>query len=54
AVISAVVASVRHLETPYDRLLMSGVPRHEARRRIAAAVETVLHGWARPGQQSTG
>lgn len=54
AVISAVVASVRHLETPYDRLLMSGVPRHEARRRIAAAVETVLNGWARPGQQSTG
>src|SRR5690606_16485516 len=54
AVISAVVASVRHLETPYDRLLMSGVPRHEARRRVAAAVETVLNGWARPGQQSTG
>ncbi|MFF0228074.1 DUF2293 domain-containing protein [Streptomyces sp. NPDC004629] len=49
AVVSAVVAAVRHLDTPYDRLLMSGVPRHEARRRIAAAVETVLHGWRGAG-----
>ncbi|MBD0844529.1 DUF2293 domain-containing protein [Streptomyces sp. TRM68416] len=45
AVISAVVASVRHVDTPYDQLLMSGVPRHEARRRIAALVETVIGGW---------
>ncbi|WP_328870586.1 DUF2293 domain-containing protein [Streptomyces sp. NBC_00287] len=48
AVISAVVASVRHMDTPYDQLLMSGVPRHEARRRIAAAVETVLRQWREP------
>ncbi|MEV8592039.1 DUF2293 domain-containing protein [Streptomyces sp. NPDC052012] len=54
AVISAVVASVRHLDTPYDRLLMSGVPRYEARRRIAAAVETVLRGWEAAGLDSTG
>ncbi|MFB7498042.1 DUF2293 domain-containing protein [Streptomyces sp. NPDC056161] len=45
AVVSAVVAAVRHLDTPYDRLLMSGVPRYEARRRITPAVETVLFGW---------
>ncbi|KUO22812.1 hypothetical protein AQJ91_02030 [Streptomyces dysideae] len=45
AVTSAVVASVRHLDTPYDQLLMSGVPRHEARRRIAAVVEATLRGW---------
>ncbi|WSQ08312.1 DUF2293 domain-containing protein [Streptomyces sp. NBC_01231] len=45
AVTSAVVASVRHVETPYDHLLMSGVARHEARRRIAGVVETVLRGW---------
>lgn len=45
AVVSAVVASVRHLDTPYDRLLMSGVPRHEARRRIAAEVEAGLRAW---------
>ncbi|MER6674374.1 DUF2293 domain-containing protein [Streptomyces sp. NPDC000983] len=45
AVTSAVSASVRHLDTPYDRLLMSGVPRNEARRRIAATVTAVLEGW---------
>ncbi|MER6560361.1 DUF2293 domain-containing protein [Streptomyces sp. NPDC001027] len=45
AVVFAVRASVRHLDTPYDRLLMSGVPRHEARRRIAADVETVIRTW---------
>ncbi|MGN9760252.1 DUF2293 domain-containing protein [Streptomyces sp. SD31] len=45
AVTSAVVASVRHMDTPYDQLLMSGVPRHEARRRIAAAVESTLRAW---------
>ncbi|WP_435612017.1 DUF2293 domain-containing protein [Streptomyces sp. bgisy159] len=45
AVVSAVVASVRHVDTPYDRLLMNGMVRHEARRRIAPAVEEVLHLW---------
>ncbi|MFF8967935.1 DUF2293 domain-containing protein [Streptomyces sp. NPDC014995] len=45
AVVSAVVASVRHLDTSYDRLLMSGVPRHEARLRITAGVERVLREW---------
>ncbi|SMQ15552.1 hypothetical protein SAMN06272771_1885 [Streptomyces sp. Ag82_O1-12] len=54
AVTAAVVASVRHLDTPYDRLLMSGVPRHEARRRIAAAVATVLRGWTEAGLGSAG
>ncbi|MDF3301978.1 DUF2293 domain-containing protein [Streptomyces tropicalis] len=45
AVISAVVASVRHLDTAYDRLLMDGVVRYEARRRIAPGVEGVLRTW---------
>lgn len=45
AVVSAVVASVRHVDTPYDQLLMSGVPRHEARRRIAVGVDRVLREW---------
>ncbi|MEU1160745.1 DUF2293 domain-containing protein [Streptomyces sp. NPDC005921] len=45
AVISAVVAGVRHVDTPYDQLLMSGVPRYEARRRIAGTVEAVLREW---------
>ncbi|MFD4785572.1 DUF2293 domain-containing protein [Streptomyces sp. NPDC058459] len=48
AVTSAVVASVRHLDTPYDELLMSGVPRREARGRIAGAVRGVLREWREP------
>jgi hypothetical protein len=49
AVVSAVVASVRHVDTPYDALLMGGVARHEARRRISAGVEAVLSGWRGAG-----
>ncbi len=49
AVVSAAVASVRHLDTPYDQLLMSGVPRQEARRRISAGVEGVLREWRAVG-----
>jgi hypothetical protein len=45
AVTAAVRASVRHTETPYDQLLMKGVRRPEARRRIAERVETVLREW---------
>ncbi|MDT0465612.1 DUF2293 domain-containing protein [Streptomyces gibsoniae] len=45
AVSAAVRASIRHLETPYDQLLMNGVPRPEARRRIAGSVEAVLREW---------
>ncbi|MFF3611171.1 DUF2293 domain-containing protein [Streptomyces sp. NPDC002580] len=45
AVTAAVRASVRHTETPYDQLLMSGVPRNEARRRTAATVDTRLREW---------
>ncbi|MEU8590304.1 DUF2293 domain-containing protein [Streptomyces sp. NPDC048664] len=50
AVTAAVRASVRHTETPYDHLLMTGVPRPEARRRIADAVESVLREW-RPDER---
>ncbi|MFI1045331.1 DUF2293 domain-containing protein [Streptomyces griseoruber] len=49
AVVSAVAASVRHVETPYDELLMNGVPRNEARRRIAARVEARLREWREGG-----
>ncbi|MEU9183384.1 DUF2293 domain-containing protein [Streptomyces sp. NPDC048484] len=45
AVVAAVRAAVRHTDTPYDQFLMSGVTRHEARRRIAPAVEATLAGW---------
>ncbi|MGE6737847.1 DUF2293 domain-containing protein, partial [Streptomyces sp. NPDC059900] len=51
AVTAAVVAAVRHTDTPYDRLLMSKVPRGEARRRIAPAVEAVLRAWREPGHE---
>ncbi|NGO14933.1 DUF2293 domain-containing protein [Streptomyces sp. HC44] len=48
AVTSAVRAAIRHTDTPYDQLLMSGISRHEARRRIASAVEATLQGWRLP------
>jgi hypothetical protein len=41
----AVVASVRHLDTSYDDLLMAGVPRAEARAQVRSKVEEVLEVW---------
>jgi hypothetical protein len=46
AITLAVVASVRHENTDYDELLMSGVPREEAREQIKDAIDRVLAGWA--------
>ncbi|MFI7423363.1 DUF2293 domain-containing protein [Nonomuraea sp. NPDC049684] len=48
AITLAVIASVRHLDTDYDRLLMSGVPRMEARDRIRDAIEARLAEFRRP------
>ncbi|MEO3874293.1 DUF2293 domain-containing protein [Nonomuraea sp. B12E4] len=48
AITLAVVASIRHLDTDYDRLLMSGVPRMEARDRIRDAIERKLEEFRRP------
>lgn len=45
AVRLAVTASVRHLDTDYDDLLMSGVNREDARTRVWDRVEEVLSGW---------
>jgi len=45
AITLAVVASVRHEDTGYDRLLMAGVPRIEARERVQSAVDKVLDLW---------
>jgi hypothetical protein len=45
AITLAVVASVRHQDTDYDSLLMSGVPRETARDRIRPALERVLAAW---------
>jgi len=42
----AVVASVRHEDTDYDSLLMSGVGRAEARDLIRPAVDRILASWS--------
>ncbi|MFF3558757.1 DUF2293 domain-containing protein [Streptomyces sp. NPDC002574] len=48
AVTAAVRASVRHGDTAYEALLAAGVPRWEARQRIAAEVDVVLAVWRTP------
>ncbi len=45
AITLAVVASVRHLDTDYDRLLMTGVPRMAARDRIRDRIDRILTSW---------
>jgi len=42
----AVTASIRHLDTEYDKLLMDGVPRDEARIRIRTTIDHILTNWA--------
>jgi hypothetical protein len=42
----AVVASVRHEDTDYDLLLMSGVSRAGARDQIRPAVDRILVSWS--------
>ncbi|HET9153356.1 MAG TPA: DUF2293 domain-containing protein [Solirubrobacterales bacterium] len=41
----AVAASVRHRDTPYDQLLMSGRDRGEARMLVRDEVERMLEEW---------
>ena len=45
AVFLAVVAHIRHVETPYDRLLGAGVARELARRQVEDQVRGVVHEW---------
>jgi hypothetical protein len=45
AITLAVVASVRHRDTDYDELLMSGMDRREARDRVRPEVDRVLAQW---------
>ena len=45
AVRLAVVASVRHVDTDYDALLMSGVDRESARAQVHHRVEDVVSAW---------
>ena len=46
AITLAVLASVRHQDTDYDSLLMSGVSRDVARDRIRPDIARVLASWA--------
>jgi hypothetical protein len=48
AVHLAVLSHIRHVETPYDKLLASGQDRHEARRAIDAQVRSILAAWQWP------
>ncbi|OHB76685.1 MAG: hypothetical protein A2Z25_13855 [Planctomycetes bacterium RBG_16_55_9] len=45
AVRLAVAAHIRHVETPYDRLLMSGWERFDARLEVEGKVQAVLAKW---------
>ena len=46
AITLAVAASVRHEDTGYDSLLMSGVGRAEARDRVRPGVDRILAAWS--------
>ncbi|MQA87189.1 MAG: DUF2293 domain-containing protein [Streptosporangiales bacterium] len=41
----AVVASIRHEDTDYDSILMSGVPRETARDRVRDDIDRILEHW---------
>jgi hypothetical protein len=45
AVRLAVIASIRHVDTDYDELLMSGVDRETARAQVWERAESVLSSW---------
>jgi hypothetical protein len=45
AVTLAVIASVRHEDTRYDELLMTGVPRELAREQVRPDIDRVLAAW---------
>jgi hypothetical protein len=41
----AVVASVRHEDTGYDKLLMAGIPRDVARDQVRTSIDSILNAW---------
>jgi hypothetical protein len=45
ALTRAVIASIRHEDTEYDELLMSGVDREDARAQIRTKIDSVLDRW---------
>jgi hypothetical protein len=50
AITLAVIASVRHLDTGYDSLLMSGLPRDAARDQVRPAIDRILAAWREPSR----
>jgi hypothetical protein len=46
AVRLAVIAHIRHSETPYDGLLAKGLDRQEARAQVEEKVDEILSKWA--------
>ena len=52
AVTLAVIASVRHLDTRYDALLMSGIPRDTARDRVRPGIDRILTAWREPSRRT--
>jgi len=44
-VTAAVIASVRHEDTDYDSLLMSGMERQAARDQVRPTVDAVVNRW---------
>jgi hypothetical protein len=53
AVELAVAASVRHEDTPYDDLLMSGLDRADARAQVRGRVQRILDEWRGGGDCSS-
>jgi hypothetical protein len=47
----AVAAAVRHQDTPYDELLMSGLDRESARASVRDRVSGILDAWRQDGQR---
>ncbi|HEV2132753.1 MAG TPA: DUF2293 domain-containing protein [Terracidiphilus sp.] len=45
ALTAAVIAAIRHRNTPYDQLLAQGIERAEARQTVAEQVDLVLAAW---------
>jgi hypothetical protein len=45
----AVAAHIRHTHTQYDELLMRGMDRQDARRKVAAKIDEVVTQWGVPG-----
>ena len=54
AVSLAVQAHVRHQETSYDRLLVRGVERYEARGMVRDDIDQILNRWRKPRRRNRG